>query len=63
MFVGDSMKADLEPIIRRLSNPLRLRLRFITRLSVEEIKAEKTLLEQNILKPQNKPQQQNITRI
>lgn len=41
MFVGDSMKADLEPIIRRLSSPLRLRLRFITRLTVEDVKAEK----------------------
>lgn len=40
MFVGDSMKADLEPIIKRLSNPLKFRLRFITRLSVEDIKSE-----------------------
>lgn len=41
MYVGDAMKNDLEPIIRRLSAPLKLRLRFITRLSVEDLKAEK----------------------
>lgn len=62
MFVGDSMKADLEPIIRRLSNPLRLRLRFITRLSVEDIKAEKN--EFAGIKAQNQPlQPQKINRI
>jgi mediator of RNA polymerase II transcription subunit 23 len=64
MFVGDSMKNDLEPIIRRLSNPLRLRLRFITRLSVEDIKAEKNM-ELAAMKAQNVPQvqQQKINRI
>lgn len=63
MFVGDSMKNDLEPIIRRLSNPLRLRLRFITRLTVEEIKAEK--MEIGAMKAQNQQQisQQKINRI
>lgn len=62
MFVGDSMKADLEPIIRRLSNPLRLRLRFITRLSVEDIKSEK--LDPAAIKAQNiASQQQSINRI
>ena len=40
MFVVDSMKTDLEPIIKRLSNSLKSRLRFITRLGVEEIKTE-----------------------
>lgn len=44
MFVGDSMKSDLEPIIKRLSNPLKSRLRFITRLGVEEIKNEKPVI-------------------
>lgn len=63
MFVGDSMKGDLEPIIRRLSSPLRLRLRFITRLTVEEVKAEKNN-EPNAIRPQNQPlQQQKINRI
>lgn len=63
MFVGDSMKTDLEPIIRGLSSPLRLRLRFITRLSVEDIKAEKNI-ELSALRPQLHPmQQQKITRI
>jgi mediator of RNA polymerase II transcription subunit 23 len=62
MFVGDSMKSDLEPIIRRLSNPLRLRLRFITRLSVEDIKNEKNV-EPNAMKAQNPLNQQKINRI
>lgn len=68
MFVGDSMKTDLEPIIRRLSNPLRLRLRFITRLSVEDIKSEKALdpaaiQAQNIASQQQQQPQQSINRI
>lgn len=63
MFVGDSMKADLEPIIRRLSSPLRLRLRFITRLSVEDIKAEK-MNDPTAIKAQNQPMQtQKINRL
>lgn len=63
MFVGDSMKVDLEPIIRRLSSPLRLRLRFITRLTVEDVKAEKNN-ELSATKAQNPPMQpQKITRI
>ncbi|XP_049544481.1 mediator of RNA polymerase II transcription subunit 23 [Anopheles darlingi] len=37
MFVGDTMKTDLEAIIRRLRPALQMRLRFITRLNVEEI--------------------------
>lgn len=62
MFVGDSMKADLEPIIRRLSGPLRLRLRFITRLGVEDVKVEK--IEPNGMKAQIQPMQpQKINRI
>lgn len=60
MFVGDSMKADLEPIIRGLSTPLRLRLRFITRLTVEDIKAEKNL-ELSAIKSQIQPQKINRT--
>lgn len=69
MFVGDSMKTDLEPIIKRLSNPLKFRLRFITRLSVDDIKSEGKLnTEQNqMMRPQNQvpamPQQQKINRI
>lgn len=58
MFVGDSMKADLEPIIRGLSTPLRLRLRFITRLTVEDIKAEKNV-ELTAIKAQIQPQKIN----
>jgi mediator of RNA polymerase II transcription subunit 23 len=53
MFVGDSMKADLEPIIKRLSNPLKSRLRFITRLSVEDIKAEKNIEQSPMTKSQH----------
>lgn len=37
MFVGDVMKTDLEIIIRRLRPALQMRLRFITRLNMEEI--------------------------
>lgn len=37
MFVGDVMKNDLEVIIRRLRPVLQMRLRFITRLNMEEI--------------------------
>ncbi|XP_058064786.1 mediator of RNA polymerase II transcription subunit 23-like [Anopheles bellator] len=37
MFVGDTMKTELEAIIRRLRPALQMRLRFITRLNVEEI--------------------------
>jgi mediator of RNA polymerase II transcription subunit 23 len=37
MFVGDIMKNELETIIRRLRPALQMRLRFITRLNVEEI--------------------------
>lgn len=37
MFVGDVMKTDLEVIIRRLRPALQMRLRFITRLNVEDI--------------------------
>lgn len=62
MFVGDSMKTDLEKIIRRLSSPLQMRLRFITRLTVEEIKAEKNL-EPSAIRPQSQPMQQKINRI
>lgn len=63
MFVGDSMKADLEPVILRLSNPLRSRLRFVTRLNVEGmIKAEK--IDLSAIKAQTSAmQQQKINRI
>ena len=37
MFVGDIMKSELEAIIRRLRPALQMRLRFITRLNVDEI--------------------------
>ncbi|XP_055535725.1 mediator of RNA polymerase II transcription subunit 23 [Wyeomyia smithii] len=37
MFVGDLMKSELETIIRRLRPVLQMRLRFITRLNVDEI--------------------------
>uniref|UniRef100_A0A182MU65 Mediator of RNA polymerase II transcription subunit 23 n=1 Tax=Anopheles culicifacies TaxID=139723 RepID=A0A182MU65_9DIPT len=40
MFVGDTMKTELEAIIRRLRPALQMRLRFITRLNVEEIGVE-----------------------
>ncbi|XP_059618578.1 mediator of RNA polymerase II transcription subunit 23 [Phlebotomus argentipes] len=41
MFVGDKMKTELEAIIRRLRPSLQKRLRFITRMNVEEIGVEK----------------------
>jgi mediator of RNA polymerase II transcription subunit 23 len=69
MFVGDSMKTDLEPIIKRLSNPLKSRLRFITRLSVEDIKSEvKPQIVDSMLRPQHQQvapalQQPKINRI
>ncbi|GAB0092218.1 Mediator of RNA polymerase II transcription subunit 23 [Sergentomyia squamirostris] len=40
MFVGDKMKIELEAIIRRLRPNLQKRLRFITRMNVEEIGME-----------------------
>lgn len=39
MFVGDSMKRNLEAIVKKLKPALQLRLRFITHLTVEEINA------------------------
>lgn len=39
MFVGDSMKAELEKIIRSLRPSTQKRLRFMTRMNVEEIEA------------------------
>lgn len=64
MYVGDSMKTDLEPIIKRLSNPLKTRLRFITRLSVEDIKTEENNFDKtSVMRSQHQPQQQKITRI
>lgn len=60
MFIGDSMKADLEPIIKRLSNPLKARLRFVTRLGVEDIKVEKSIEQQNLIM---KSQAQKVSRI
>lgn len=40
MFVGDSMKAELEKIIRCLRPSTQKRLRFMTRMNVEEIEAQ-----------------------
>lgn len=37
MFVGDMMKNDLEAIIKRLRPALRMRLRFIAHLNIDEI--------------------------
>ncbi|KAG8259816.1 Mediator of RNA polymerase II transcription subunit 23 [Homalodisca vitripennis] len=37
MFVGDSMRADIEGIIRRLRPALQMRLRFIAHLNIDEI--------------------------
>lgn len=39
MFVGDSMKKELEAVVRRLRPALQLRLRFIAHLTVEEVNA------------------------
>lgn len=39
MFVGDMMKSELESIIKRLRPALRMRLRFIAHLNIEEISA------------------------
>lgn len=48
MFVGDMMKSDLEAIIRRLRPALQMRLRFITRLNVDEIGVEQQATEGSI---------------
>lgn len=37
MFVGDTMKSDVEGIIRRLRPALQMRLRFIAHLNIDEI--------------------------
>ncbi|KAB0793141.1 hypothetical protein PPYR_12761 [Photinus pyralis] len=37
MFVGDSMKKELESVVRRLRPALQLRLRFIAHLTIEEV--------------------------
>ncbi|KAL3284506.1 hypothetical protein HHI36_018665 [Cryptolaemus montrouzieri] len=37
MFIGDSMKKELEAIVRRLRQPLQIRLRFIAPTAVEEV--------------------------
>lgn len=34
MYIGDTLKNEIEAIIKKLSSPLRMRLRFITRLNV-----------------------------
>ncbi|CAG9771045.1 unnamed protein product [Ceutorhynchus assimilis] len=39
MFVGDSMKKEIETIVRKLRAPLQLRLRFIAHLTLEEVTA------------------------
>ncbi|KFB44984.1 AGAP006046-PA-like protein [Anopheles sinensis] len=43
MFVGDTMKPELEAIIRRLRPALQMRLRFITRLNVDEIGVDQNI--------------------
>lgn len=45
MFIGDMMKSDLEAIIRRLRPALQMRLRFITRLNVDEIGVDQQTVE------------------
>lgn len=37
MFVGDTMKNEVECVIRKLRPALQMRLRFITHLNVEQI--------------------------
>lgn len=37
MFVGDTMKNEVETVIRKLRPALQMRLRFITHLNVEQI--------------------------
>ncbi|CAH2251213.1 jg25282, partial [Pararge aegeria aegeria] len=37
MFVGDTMKSEVEGVIRKLRPALQMRLRFITHLNVEQI--------------------------
>ncbi|KAF6202421.1 hypothetical protein GE061_004820, partial [Apolygus lucorum] len=37
MFVGDTMKPEAEAVIRRLRTSLKMRLRFIVHISVDEI--------------------------
>lgn len=37
MFVGDTMKNEVENVIRKLRPALQMRLRFITHLNVEQI--------------------------
>lgn len=39
MFVGDSMKKELEAVVRRLRPALQMRLRFIAHLAIEEVNA------------------------
>nr|XP_023028639.1 mediator of RNA polymerase II transcription subunit 23 [Leptinotarsa decemlineata] len=39
MFIGDSMKKELEAVVRRLRPQLQLRLRFIAHLTIEEVNA------------------------
>lgn len=39
MFVGDSMKKELETVVRKLKPQLQLRLRFIAHLTIEEVHA------------------------
>ncbi|KAJ8970204.1 hypothetical protein NQ314_001351 [Rhamnusium bicolor] len=39
MFIGDSMKKELEAVVRKLRPQLQLRLRFIAHLTIEEVHA------------------------
>lgn len=44
MYIGDTLKSEIETIIKKLRSPLRIRLRFITRLNLT---TEKFLDESN----------------
>lgn len=46
MFVGDTMKNDVEGIIRRLRPALQMRLRFIAHISIDEINEQKESVQQ-----------------
>uniref|UniRef100_A0A1B0C838 Mediator of RNA polymerase II transcription subunit 23 n=2 Tax=Lutzomyia longipalpis TaxID=7200 RepID=A0A1B0C838_LUTLO len=58
MFVGDKMKTELEAIIRRLRPNLQKRLRFITRMNVDEIGVEKS--DSTLANQKSTPQTQTL---
>lgn len=45
MYIGDLLKVEIETIIKRLSPPLRMRLRFITGLNVTNVSVTEGLQE------------------